>query len=230
MRTHAPIVATPGRAADKGDREVVFAWTRSKESRDERDERIRERIRAEDVPDVLRAAREAMFDYSVQERDGRVSSMDLGNDARVLLRAAQTSLEKHGVGAVLEPAEAFRIFEDRCWPLRALRNSYGYGITRAKEIELEVTGGAPLTICMGRPAYFTSPDVYSVTLPEQLAYRFASPEVTIPLFGCLSVFEESTNTGRGKKWRPWCSECVPNRAQPIRAAARRHLRRLHKLR
>ena len=221
---HVPIVAPRRAVSGKGDRRVVFAWTRRKESLDARDKRVRERIRSQDAPDVLREAREAMFDYSVRERDGLLGSMDVENVARVLLGAAQSSLVKHGVGAVLEPADAFRIFGGRCWALRALR--LGFSVSRAKELELEVAGGAPLTICMGRPAYFTSPDVYLVALPTQLAYRFGSTEVGIPLFGCLRVVEESTNTGSGKHWRSWCPDCVSSRAQLRRAAARMHVRRL----
>lgn len=219
----------------KGDRRVEFAWTRSKTSLRDRDRRVFAALVESGSARAL--ARGRMFRFSVEARDrkfgdppiveGPLDGLTLEESALVLLEDAHSDLHSKGLGAILEPGAAFELFADRSWALRALR--YLYSPQETKQIELRVTGGAPLSICMGRPAYVTSPKVQTVPLPERLAYRLGRSEAKIPVYGCLGVFEESTNTGSGRQWRLWCPEHHPKDAQPLRAAKRLHLRRLHKL-
>jgi hypothetical protein len=225
--TQTASMSAPSEAANKDDRLAV--WTRDA---CERDRCVYASFAA---PGSRRSlARARVFIYSTQLRDwgaggttsideGPIAGVTLDDAARILIEYVQRDLQRCGTPAARDDV-AFELFADRSWSLKALRDLHGQ--KEAKAIELQITDGAPRTICMGRPAYVTAPDVYRIRLDGQLAHAFGHSEIGIPLFGCLSVYADSTNTGRGRMWRSWCPGCLPSRAQRGRSSARAHVGRV----
>jgi hypothetical protein len=170
-------------------------------------------------------ALERLFDYSLQLREnGRIEIEDLATAAEMVLSCVQRELL--GRASPLEIEVAFELAYARAWAIHAL--VYVHGPRAAKEIELRLTDGAPLTICTGRTwQRYPYRERAAPFLGKVVSGRLADGrEFRIPAYGCFAIFADTTQTTRWA-WAHWCPDCKPNtgRRWP-RARARAHKRAL----
>ena len=209
-----------GWVVDKDDR---WVWTRSSASLRARDARVRASLATEApilggrCPD----SQARLFDFSVQLRDrAHVDKRGLSDAASELLLWQQYELlGRRSLGT----EAAFELFSARAWALQALIHALPDGYKGAKRREMEITEGAPHGICMGRLPHRVAPNAHNVNLDAQLARHYGRSQVGIPLVGCMSVFADSTNVGRGRMWSSWCPRCSPELSQSARAQARQQI-------
>jgi hypothetical protein len=120
----------------------------------------------------------------------------------------------------------FELAYSRAWALKAL--AYGPGPKGAKLRELELTDGAPLTICTGQNAEsrierdIGAPFLGSV-VKARVWYEGILHFLPVPAYGCFAIFPDATQT-RGHLWKHWCRQCDPSRSQRPRSALRAHER------
>jgi hypothetical protein len=129
--------------------------------------------------------------------------------AEVVLREFQLDLER--LKSPVEFQLARSIMRKRFWALTALirtrhrvagTNGPGDGGVEghkdAKQVLLEVTGGSPLTICMG--------DRYRIRHGERDGVDTAAGYLRFAVNGCRSIFEEDPRTS-GEMWAGLCRAC-----------------------
>ena len=139
--------------------------------------------------------------------------------SETILRVVQEELRTRT--SPLDIAVAIEIAGARLWAIHALSlvtGSHSY----AKRIELEMTDGAPLAVCVGTGPFWPAVAGFQKTWPVQWYKR----ELSLPALGCRAVMPESPRLG-GVMWRYWCDECAPNKGT-VRAQIRRHVRRLNR--
>jgi hypothetical protein len=155
-----------------------------------------------------RRAQERLFSFSVAIRERQEPKFaGLEKAARTVLFNVHCELRE--CASPLEEAAAWELSNAKKWAIRAF--AYVPGEVRAKKIEVELTQGEPLAICMGSQT--------SVDTEMGLLH--------LPVLGCRSVFPDATHvTGGNRMWRDWCDKCPPNQAQPLRTARREHKKRV----
>ena len=148
----------------------------------------------------------------------------LDEAAFATLRAVQADLL--ALESPVEDKTARALMRDRHHALIALLERYLP--KRTKEILLEHTDGAPLTICMG-DAYAirgtpATPDEAEAHWKKKHIHVHGVGDVGLTVKGCLSIFPESTRTTGWQMWRRFCEDCRSDKRHPHREQ-RRDLRR-----
>jgi hypothetical protein len=149
---------------------------------------------------------------------------DVLSDSR-LLEAAEVVLSEvqRELSTRRSPVEfqvARLLMRERLHALTYLINYYGPKV-RAKREHLRITGGVPLTICMGemlavRPERWQKK---TVDVPG-----FGEVGFTVP--GCLAVFKDATHATGPGMWPWYCKACRSDRKHPVRDARNAVLDRL----
>jgi len=121
--------------------------------------------------------------------------------AEVALRAFQSDLEH--LASPVEPKVARWLMRERFWALSALircgrQDGGAEGHKYAKQILLDLTGGAPLTICMG--------DVCRIRHGERDAVMTTAGYLRFAVKGCFEIFEDDTRTS-AEMWPGLCRSC-----------------------
>jgi hypothetical protein len=166
---------------------------------DERDRRVMLSLASEQA---------RLFKFSVAIRDGCTPDhAGLEEAAKTVLSHVHRELRERE--SPLDYAAAWGLNNAKRWAIRALADREGK--IRAKKIELNLTQGKPLAICMG----------------SQTSVDTEMGHLHLPVLGCRSVFRDATHvTGGNRMWRDWCDNCPPNKAQPLRWAKNEHKKRV----
>lgn len=242
LGVHSAIVVTPPPTESKSDRGAVDAqvtvyggwleehrgpdgtlqrisgrWERSAASTAARDARVRETLAS--VYPILGArctdAQSVLFDYSIEERDGRMSALteELLLDAcEAVLRAVHDELMTRAPGP-LDPAAAFELDSARRYARHALRQRRRG--RAARELELSIADGVPLAICVG-------------SRKARVVRTYSAGTVHVPASGCYAVFPDSIRA-TGGRMAVWCPACKQSRTQRGRSAERSHFRFVEEL-
>jgi hypothetical protein len=152
-----------------------------------------------------------LFFCSVRMREGRTPDNEDLEAAKNIVACVHRELRERS--SPLDIAAAWELSNAKRWAIKVLADRRGK--TYAKEIELQLTQGEPLTICMGSPK------------PAGVETAAGLLHVPVLGLGCRRVFPDSVRTTGGHMWRYWCDDCPPNRAQPLRSARRAHEKRVH---
>ena len=158
-----------------------------------------------------------LFDFSNELRSRVPVRKDaLHGAAEEILRAVQEELQARA--SPLEIAEASELGIGRLWAIHAL-SVVTSSHSCAKRFELEITGGAPLAICLGTGPWY--PPVAGFRSVQRV--QSFGGVVYVPKLGCYSIIPESTRLG-GVMWRYWCDDCAPRKGAKACAQARKHKR------
>jgi hypothetical protein len=142
----------------------------------------------------------------------------LDEAAFVTLRAVQADLL--ALESPVEDKTARALMRDRRHAFIALLERYLP--KRTKEKLLDLTDGAPLTICMG--------DAYAIrgTLANPAEGRWKKKHIRVrgvgdvgfTVKGCRSIIPESTRTTGWQMWRRFCEDCRSDKRHPHRDQGR----------
>ena len=129
--------------------------------------------------------------------------------AKVVLSEVQRELEH--LASPVDMKVAKSIMRERLWALSALirtgqraagtngpRDGGVEGHKYAKQVLLEVSGGVPLTVCMG--------DRYRVRNDERKGVWTTAGYLPFSVDGCQAIIEEDTRTS-GEMWKGLCGKC-----------------------
>lgn len=144
--------------------------------------------------------------------------------AKIALRCLQDDLV--ALDSPVEFQVAQRLMTERLWAITALiqvgqshRMGSATGHGYAKKVLLEVTDGAPLTICMG--------DVCRIRTGQRDGVETTVGLIPFAVKGCRAIFEEDRRTS-GEMWAGLCPTC--RRKKPRRDQGRALNRRINDLR
>lgn len=119
-------------------------------------------------------------------------------------------------GGALKSDALFELASAGEWSRRALVAFLGK--TAAKELQLSLTDGAPLAICIGR----------------RRVHRFRlahGEEVSLPVRGCGRIFQDRRDaTGGRAYWLRWCPDHPPNMRRQARKVQQDHVRLIKQMR
>jgi hypothetical protein len=135
-----------------------------------------------DVADSFRAAR---LDPALDE------------SARFVLRAVQEDLRE--LDSPVDPQLARSVMRERLWAITALIDLDSH--KRAKQFLLDVTGGAPLTICLGDVCRVRSHRWEKKTVPTTVG------ELGFTVQGCRAIFPDAVRAEGGEMWPGLCPGC-----------------------
>lgn len=146
-----------------------------------------------------------------------------GVDVEGLEHAAEEALSTHhrSLLQLESPVElqlAKKLARDRFQAITAL--IYKHSDKYAKETQLRITEGAPLTICMGDVCRIggvgTRPTVSTML-----------GDVSFSVKGCRAIFPDVVRTDGGKMWPGLCPRCRSAHQKPRRTQSRALKRRLN---
>ena len=153
---------------------------------------------------------------------GAPDSRGVPEAAREVLADVQAELAQFHRRSPSEPLEwavARRLARDRFHAVTALLDLM---ISKeAKQVQLEITGGLPLAICMGEWLR-----IGKRREPKMVRIVNVEDELRFTPKGCLRIFDDATNTV-GEMWPGYCSDCNNTRRQPVRDQRRALARRIH---
>jgi hypothetical protein len=115
---------------------------------------------------------------------------------------------------------AFNLYWQQRWCLNALLHLHSHKF--AKQTQIRLAGGRPLTICVGTgkgrkvKTILSSRTGDDLSMPPRL-YRVTGG-------GCYRVFEDTLQL-QCHMWLQWCPECAARKPAPIRSEARALMRR-----
>jgi hypothetical protein len=130
--------------------------------------------------------------------------MALAEELLGLAQAEFARREKGPPASGPHEVEAWVIFQEVA-AHAITRGHYGNG-RFAKEAQIRVAGGRPLTACTG-------------TLTHDHVQLLGAVSATWGLYGCGAIFEDTTRTS-GRPWSTTCSTCRGKRSERRRAAVR----------
>jgi hypothetical protein len=141
-----------------------------------------------------------------------IDTSGLRDAAERILIEVQSALREYEEH--IERAAAFELYFAQRWSLDALLWQSSH--KAAKETQIRLAGGRPLTICVGSGR---GRDVVTIAG----TFRITGG-------GCFRVFEDAKRTS-GRMWAQWCPECRPRNGKrnPMRAEERAFKRRVAKL-
>jgi hypothetical protein len=139
----------------------------------------------------------------------------LEDAAEDVLGAHQRALLK--LESPVEQQTARKLARDRYQAITALIHKHGDRY--AKETQLRICDGAPLTICMG--------DVCRIGGIRGQTVTTMLGEVRFAVKGCRAIFPDVTRTDGGKMWPGLCPACRSANSKPARAQRRALKRRLN---
>jgi hypothetical protein len=196
------------------------------------DEKQYEVDRQNRVREALSPNERVIWDYF---HSRHVADGDLASAAEAELTDYYLAITPWMIGETLDPKVAIPLASRRMWAIEALLEVHGLA-KRVKEIELQISNGAPLAICVGGACHFSSPPVAGRSRnashrkrgqqrePHQkikmieveqtvwLQGRTYTNAVRWPAVGCLKVFEDTSQSER-VPWSSWCTgkgACAPN--------------------
>ena len=140
----------------------------------------------------------------------QVPRADVIAASKTILRAVQEELlQRPGLppSDEVDQSAHMELAHRRHWALHAVIDKCGKP-SMVKRLDLDVTEGAPLTVCTGA----TLPKgTYQSAWPPFLAGVVIEVDTQrgiarLPVPGCLRIFPDTTQTSR-KPWRYWCPDC-----------------------
>lgn len=171
-------------------------------------------------------ALERLFDYSAESLWDRRADSGLAEAVEAVLVCEQRALRNRRPESPLALDVGLELAYTRAWRIHALLFVTG-SAKRAKEVELRLTGGAPLAICTGR-TWAPPPDRDTAApflgVPARgmvIDGRGRRRDFNVPALGCLSIFEDALQAER-HPWRYWCDDCQPSKRHHDRTVARAH--------
>jgi hypothetical protein len=153
-----------------------------------------------------------LFDYSLRERDGGCTADQADEDAATAVFVSQQhELRRRGVGLRLEGDAFYELSTAVQWTRRVLidrRKKKG-----AKLLELELTDGEPLAICVG--AGYEKVDK-QLGLVRRGSIKFGGGQLPVLGYGCIFLDRADAVGGRSF-WLRWCPEHKPKKHQAARS-------------
>jgi hypothetical protein len=131
-------------------------------------------------------------------QEGEFDQQELTGAAVVVLAGVQEDLRT--LDSPVEWSLARLYMRERHWALSWFILNYHARHKLAKEVLLDLSGGAPLTICMGG-RYKVGRRRKTVEYVD----HFGSVQFTVE--GCLSVMPDSKRTSGGEMWPGLCDDC-----------------------
>jgi hypothetical protein len=122
----------------------------------------------------------------------------------------------------VEAKQAGELMRERLWALTALIEIGGQ--RSAKAALLDITGGNPLTVCLG-DAY----RVRSRKWQKKTVTTAGFGEVGLTVVGCLAIFPDAAHATGGEVWPGFCDSCRSSSSKPHRDQRTAIKRRLDRM-